>query len=158
MHDLSVPLMNVWHAAGPGCSPLSICHPYYSHSSINHGALQFSFVSSLFLGIDISYMVGDRFPMRVFQSPQITDVDVCGMHPITSSMQLLTTSSSKPRFYRLCTGCMYTFPTHIFSPPQTCMHTLWAYSLLTYRSTLIPFLISIAIPPLLPFSRRYSKT
>jgi hypothetical protein len=158
MHDLSVPLMKVWHANGPGCSPFKICHPCYSHSSINHGALELCFVSSLFRGMDMSSMVGDKFPMRVFQSPHITYVDLCGMHPTTSSIWLFITSSSKPRFYRLYTGGIYTFPTQIFSPPYTCMHTLWAYSLLMYRSILIPFLISIAIPPLVPFSLRCSKT
>lgn len=72
MQDRSEPLAKVWQAAGPGCKPFKIYHPWISHCSISHGALAFLYVSLLSLGIVLSSMVGDRLPMRAFQSPQTT--------------------------------------------------------------------------------------
>ena len=158
MHDLSIPFTNVWHAFGPGCNPLRTYHPCYSQSSTSHGALEFNFISSLSLGIVISPMVGDRFALRVFQSPHTTNVVWCGIHPIISSIRLFVISSSYPRFCRLCTGGIYTLPTHSFSPPCTCKHTPCANSFPMYLKIFMPFLMITAIPPLLPLSLRCSIT
>jgi hypothetical protein len=70
MQDRSEPLAKVWQAAGPGCKPFKIYHPWILHCSISQGALAFLNVSSLNQGMVLSSMVGDRLPMRAFQSPQ----------------------------------------------------------------------------------------
>ena len=72
IQDRAAPLSNVQRAGMPGCFPLRIYQPCSLHLSISHGALLFVVVSSLFLGICISSMVGDNSPTRAFQSPQIT--------------------------------------------------------------------------------------
>lgn len=157
IHDPELPLMNVLHARGPGYIPLRRCHPYNSHNSMSHGALVFVSLSTLFLGIFTLSISGESSPTRVFQSPHITYVAWCGIHPNMSSTWLLAICSSIPRFYKLGAGGRYTFPIQIFSPPYPWIHRLYVYSFPKYRSTLIPFFTSTAIPPLLPFSRRYSK-
>jgi hypothetical protein len=85
MQDRSEPLVKVWQAAGPGCKPFNIYHPWISHCSISQGALAFLNVSSLSLGIVLSSMVGDRLPMRAFQSPQTTTLSELGKLLVISS-------------------------------------------------------------------------
>jgi hypothetical protein len=85
MQDRSEPLEKVWQAAGPGCKPFNIYHPCISHCSISQGALAFLKVSSLSLGMVVSSMVGDRLPMRAFQSPQTTVRSSFGKQLIMSS-------------------------------------------------------------------------
>ena len=96
--------------------------------------------------------------MRAFQSPQITAFFPAGMQLKVSSMKLRAVSSSIPRFYIFCTGGKYTLPVHIFSPPGTCMHIPYAYSLPVYLNIFMPFLTIIAIPPLWPLLLRCSNT
>ena len=79
MQELSLPLWNVLHAMGPGCIPFSMCHPYVSHISINHGARIFVVLSLLLRGSAVSSILGDNSPTRVFQSPQISYVSFCGI-------------------------------------------------------------------------------
>jgi hypothetical protein len=79
-------------------------------------------------------------------------------HPNTSSTRLRATYSSTPLFYIFCVGGRYTFPIQIFSPPCTCIHTPCVYSFPICLITWMPFLTSIAMPPLFPFSRRCSNT
>ena len=97
-------------------------------------------------------------PTRAFQLPQTTCIAYCGMHPTISSMWLHATISSMPRLIKLCVGGKYTFPTQTLSPPCPYIHTPYAYSFPKYLKIFIPFFTSIAIPPLFPFSLRYSKT
>jgi hypothetical protein len=96
MHDESSPLLNVLQAGGPGCRPFRIFHPYCSHMSRSQGARWLVCISSLNLVVESSPRVGDRFAMRVFQSPHITMVSLCGNPPIISSTMLLVTVSSIP--------------------------------------------------------------
>jgi hypothetical protein len=152
------PRRNVLQAGGPGYDPFKMCHPCNSHSAKSHGARLLVCVSSLFLGMEMSCMDGDMAPTRVFQSPQTTCIAYCGMHPTISSTWLHATSSSMPRFIKLCAGGKYIFPTQTLSPSCPYIHTLYAYSFPKYRKIFIPFFTSSASPPLFPFSLRYSKT
>ena len=104
MHELSFPLWNVLHAIGPGCSPFSICHPFSSHTSISHGALLLVILSLLLLGSVVSSILGDNSPTRVFQSPHISCVSLCGNSSKMSCIWLLASSSSTPRRWRLVDG------------------------------------------------------
>ncbi len=85
MQDRSEPLVKVWQAAGPGYKPFNIYHSWILHCSISQGALAFLNVSSLSLGIVLSSMVGDRLPMRAFQSPQTTTLSELGKLLVISS-------------------------------------------------------------------------
>jgi hypothetical protein len=158
MHDRSVPLMKVGHAGGPGWSPFNMYHPCYSQTCITHAALADVVVSELCLGMVSSPICGDSSPIRAFQSPHVTDGAPYGMHPKMSSMKLRATSSSLPRFCIFCIGGMYTLLIQIFPPPWTCIHIFWAYSFPVYLTIFMPFFTIMAIPPLLPFYRRYSYT
>ena len=104
IQDRSFPLLYVQHAGGPGYRPLSMCQPYSSHNSISHGAREFFFWSSLCLGMVVSSISGNKFPILVFQSPHTTVVTLFWKHSITSSIMLHATSSSILRFYKLCIG------------------------------------------------------
>jgi hypothetical protein len=157
-HDLTCYLENVWRAGIPGCCPFRIFHPYSSHRSISHGALPFVVGSSLILCICVLFIVGDKLPTLVFQSPQITCVIEFWKLPRMSSMRLLVTDSSTLRFYRFWVGGIYTLPTHNFSPPCTYKQTPWANSFPMCRITCMPFFTKMAIPPLLPVSLRCSNT
>ena len=132
--------------------------PLASHVSITHFALIPTVLSSLHLGMSTSPIFGWRLPTRVFQSPHTTDLVCGGMCPRRSSISVLTASSSMPRVYRFVVGGMYTFPTQIISPPCPYMPTPCANSFPAYLRTFTPFLISIAIPPLLSLARRSSYT
>jgi hypothetical protein len=156
MRDRSVPLKKVYSAGGLGSNPFRIYQPCCSHSAIIHCALWFTWESKLFLRSSYSPMVGYNCPTLAFQSPHIATREFYGMDPVTSSIRLRATSSSVPLFFIFYAGGKYTLPTHTLSPPCVCIHTPCAYSLPTYFSTLIPFLIRIAIPPLLPLARRSS--
>ncbi len=158
IQDWSSPLVNVCWAGGAGSRPLRTYQSYYSHVYISHGALWLTLKSILLLGISVSPILGYCWPMRVFQSPQTTALAPAGMDPVISSMRLRATSSSVPRFYIFYTGGKYTLPTHAVSPPYSWIHTPCAYSFPMYLRILMPFLISIAIPPLWPFSLRSSYT
>jgi hypothetical protein len=96
MHDESSPLLNVLQAGGPGCRPFRIFQPCCSHMSRSHGARWLVCVSSLLRVVDSSPRFGERFAIRVFQSPHITIVSLDGNPPIISSTRLLVTASSIP--------------------------------------------------------------
>jgi hypothetical protein len=117
MQDFLSPFSYVCLAGEPGRSPLRMYHPLFSHVSISHFALMLTVVSSLCLGISVSPILGWRFPIRAFQSPQITDLSCGGMCPRMSSTSFLAESSSMPRVYRFVAGGRYTLPIHIVSPP-----------------------------------------
>ena len=155
-HDPISPLWNVLQAGGPGNKPLRMCHPYSSHSAMNHGARLFFIGSSLYLGMVRSFMVGDRSATRAFQSPHTTCTACCGMQPSISSTWLRATSSSTPRFYKFCVGGRYTFPNHTCSLPYPWIHTTCVYSFPKTLRIFIPFFTSIAMPPLRPWSLRCS--
>jgi hypothetical protein len=135
-----------------------MCHPHCSHIFMSQGARAFVVLSRLFLVFTSSPICGVSSPMRVFQSPHIATLFSAGILLNMSSTKLRAVSSSVPRFYRFYTGGRYTFPTHIFAPPGTCMHMPYAYSFPVYLIILIPFLIRMAIPPLWPLLRRCSNT
>jgi hypothetical protein len=156
IHDCFVPFWYVQIAGGPGWMPFKIYHFCYSHISITHCALVPTMVSKLCLAMELSPIFGCSVPTRAFQSPHITDRACGGNAPIMSSMSVLAVSSSMPRVWRFVAGGRYTFPIQISSPPYPYMLTPCAYSLPTYFSTLIPFFISIAIPPLLSAALRSS--
>jgi hypothetical protein len=150
MHEPVFPLTNVLQADGPGCTPLRMCHFCYSHNVINHGARLFVCRSSLFRGMVMSLMVGDKLATRVFQSPHITYTCLYGIHPITSSIWLLASSSSIPLLSRLRAGGKYIFPIHIFALPWPCIQISCAYSFPYFFIILMPFFTNIAIPPRFP--------
>jgi hypothetical protein len=102
--DLSCPLVKVWRAGIPGCYPFKILQPYNSHLPIIHCALLLVIGSSVFLGICMSSIVGDKAPTLEFQSPQIIYAIDCWKLPRTSSIRLRVTFSSSPRFYKLVVG------------------------------------------------------
>jgi hypothetical protein len=77
---------------------------YYSHNSMIHLALEFVFVSRLFLRIVVSPMVGDNSPILAFQSPHMVELVHSGIPPNMSSIKLRAISSFVPRFYIFCTG------------------------------------------------------
>jgi hypothetical protein len=158
IQDLSSPLLNVLHAGGPGCNPLRMSQPYYSHMSKSHRVLWLVYLSSLNLVDCILSRVGARSAILVFQSPHIMVVSYGGKLPIVSSIKLLAMASSIPRFCWLMTGGRYTLPTHILSPPCICRHMPYVYSFPMYFKTLIPLRINMAIPPLFPEGLRSSKT
>jgi hypothetical protein len=158
MHDLSSPLLNVLQAGGPGCNPFRICQPCYSHISISHCALWFVWISSLSLVVVMLSKCGARCAILVFQSPHMTYVSCYGKQPMVSSMRLLPSVSSIPRFCWLMIGGRYTLPIHILSPPCICRHIPYEYSFPIYLIIFIPFLISMAMPPRFPYFLRSSKT
>jgi hypothetical protein len=86
MHDLSVPLANVYFAGGPGYNPLSMYQLYYSQIYIIQSAREFLILSKLFLGMTVSFTVGDMSPILAFQSPTITALASVGMPPSMSSI------------------------------------------------------------------------
>ena len=135
-----------------------MCQPYNSHNARSQGARLFFIWSSLYLGMVMSSIVGDRSATRAFQSPQTTCTACCGMQPSISSMWLHATSSSTPRFYKFCAGGRYTLPNQTFSLPYPWIHTTCVYSFPKIFKIFIPFFTSIAIPPLRPWSLRYSIT
>jgi hypothetical protein len=148
----------VWHALGPGCSPFKICRLYSSHISISHGALLLVILSALLRGTMVSFIFGESSPTRAFQSPQTIYLSYCGNPSMISCIEHLASSSSIPLLSKLGVGGMYMLPIHSFSPPYTSMHIPCAYSFPTYLFTFIPFLIIIAIPPLLPLFLLCSNT
>jgi hypothetical protein len=110
IQDFFSPLAYVHWAGGPGCSPFSIYQFLTSHMFITQLALIPTVLSSLFLYISVSPILGCRLPILAFQSPQ-TVARVCGgMCPKMSSTAVLTSSSLIPRVYRFVVGGVYTFP------------------------------------------------
>jgi hypothetical protein len=103
-HDCLSPLAKVWMAGGPGWRPFNMCQPYISHKAISHGALVFTIGSRLTLGMSLSSNLGYKFPILVFQSPHIIDLEFCGMDPVMSSMRSCARSSSIPLFYMFSVG------------------------------------------------------
>jgi hypothetical protein len=73
MQDFLEFFENVYVAGGPGCRPLSMYHPFCSHVAITHSVLFPVSLSRLFLCIAVSPIMGDRSPIRAFQSPHTTD-------------------------------------------------------------------------------------
>jgi len=117
IQDFFSPLAYVCWAGGPGYSPFSIYQFLTSHMFITQLALIPTVLSSLFLYISVSPILGCRLPILAFQSPQ-TVVRVCGgMCPKMSSTAVLTSSSLIPRVYRFVVGGVYTFPIQMISPP-----------------------------------------
>ena len=158
MQDFLSPFSYVCLAGGPGRSPFSIYHPLFSHVSMSHFALMPTTVSSLCLEISVSPILGWRFPIQAFQSPQITDLSCGGICPRMSSTSFLAESSSMPRVCKFVVGGRYTFPIHIVSPPCPYMPKPWAYSFPTYLRIFIPFFTNTATPPLLVVAHLSSYT
>jgi hypothetical protein len=73
IHDSLEFLEKVNLAGGPGYRPFRMYHPFCSHVVITHSVLVPVSLSRLFLGIAVSPIIGDRSPIRAFQSPHTTE-------------------------------------------------------------------------------------
>jgi hypothetical protein len=117
IQDFFSPFAYVCWAGGPGYSPFSIYQFLASHMFITQFALIPTVLSSLFLYISVSPILGYRSPILAFQSPQMVARVCGGMCPKMSSTAVLISSSLIPRVYKFVVGGVYTFPIQMIWPP-----------------------------------------